>query len=161
MRQFLLTGLLALSLGLTACDSTGGLNGMGTKQTWGAVGGAVAGGVLGSNIGGGKGQLIATGAGTLLGALMGSEIGKSLDRADMVYAQQANAQAHTAPIGQPVSWSNPQSGHSGTVTPVSDYKTQSGQYCREYQQTIYIDGQAQTGYGTACKNQDGTWQISN
>ena len=26
---------------------------------------------------------------------------------------------------------------------------------------VEIDGRAQTGYGTACKNPDGTWQISN
>ena len=159
MRHFILTALVAASFGLAACSTN--MSDYNNKQTGGAVLGAVAGGVLGSNVGGGKGQLLATGVGTLLGALVGSSIGQSLDRADMVYAQQANARAHTAPIGQSVSWSNPQTGHSGTVTPVYDFKASTGRYCREYQQTIYIDGQAQTGYGTACQNADGTWQVQN
>ena len=160
MRHFILTALMASTFGLVGCANTD-LSAYNNKKTIGAVTGAAIGGVLGSNIGDGKGQLVATGVGTLLGALVGSSIGQSLDQADMIYAQQANSQAHTAPIGQTVSWSNPQTGHSGSVTPVNDYKAQSGKYCREYQQTIYIDGQAQTGYGTACQNADGTWQITN
>ena len=160
MKNIILSTVVAGSLFLSGCQTLTSQD-LSSKQTWGAVGGAVAGGVLGSNIGGGRGQLIATGAGTLLGALIGSEIGKSLDRADMIYAQQANARAHAAPIGQTVSWQNPETGNSGQVTPVHDYKAQNGRYCREYQQTIYIDGQPQTGYGTACQNADGTWQILN
>ncbi len=159
MRHMILTALVAASFGLAACSTD--MQSYNNKQTGGAVLGAVAGGLLGSNVGGGKGQLVATGVGTLLGALVGSSIGQSLDRADMVYAQQANAQAHSAPIGKSVSWQNPQTGHRGSVTPVDDYRTSSGRYCREYQQTIYIDGQAQTGYGTACQNADGTWQLVN
>lgn len=155
-RQFILTCLVALSFGLTACQ---GMDGIGTKQGVGALGGAALGGLAGSQIGGGKGQLIAVGAGTLLGALAGSEIGKSLDRADMMYAERATSRAYTAPIGQSVSWNNPQSGNYGTVTPVNDYTANNGSYCREYQQTIYVDGQAQTGNGRACRNADGTWQI--
>ncbi len=160
MRHFILTALMAASFGLVACTNTD-MSSYNNKKTGGAVIGAVAGGVLGSNVGGGKGQLVATGVGTLLGALVGSSIGQSLDRADMVYAQQANSRAHSAPIGETVSWTNPQTGNKGTVTPVNDYKATTGRYCREYQQTIYIDGQAQTGYGTACQNADGTWQVQN
>lgn len=164
MKKFVLSAALMASLMLSGCannDGTTGMGGMGTKQTIGGLGGAVVGGVLGSNIGGGKGQLIATAAGALLGGLMGSEVGKSLDKADMTYANQTMQQAHSAPIGQTISWNNPQSGHSGSYTPVQDGYSNTGAYCRQYKQVVEIDGRAQTGYGTACKNPDGTWQISN
>jgi surface antigen len=156
MTKRILTLLVASSLALTACMET-----TGQKQTIGGVSGAVIGGVLGSQVGDGKGQLVAVGVGTLLGALAGSSIGQSLDRADMMYANRANQRAYSAPIGETISWSNPDSGNSGTVTPVREGKSTSGRYCREYSQTIYVDGRKETGYGTACRNPDGSWQIVN
>lgn len=146
----------SVSLALAGCEQTG-LD----KQTVGTGAGALIGGVLGSQVGGGSGRLWTTGAGVLLGALAGSEIGSSLDRADRMYMQKAGSQAHTAPIGESIAWNNPESGHSGAITPVRDGTSSVGNYCREYQQTIYIDGREETGVGTACQNEDGTWQISN
>lgn len=35
----------------------------------------------------------------------------------------------------------------------------SGQPCREFQQTIVVAGQQQQGYGTACRQPDGSWRI--
>ena len=32
-------------------------------------------------------------------------------------------------------------------------------YCREYTRAIVIDGQKQEGYGTACLQPDGSWEI--
>ncbi len=134
----------------------GGLN----KQDIGTVIGGVAGGVLGHQIGGGKGKTAATIAGTLLGAALGGSVGESLDRADMTYYQQTSQQAlESGQTGQSMPWSNPQSGNSGTVTPGNYYKTASNQYCREYSQTITVGGKTQRGYGTACRQPDGTWQI--
>jgi len=154
-KMFLMMAMIA-SVGLAGCES---LQSGGTKQTVGTAGGAVLGGILGSKVGGGNGQLWATGAGALIGALLGSEIGKSLDRADQNYMGQANQQAHSAPVGETISWNNPESGNSGTVTPVRDGTDSSGRVCREYQQTIYVGGQQETGYGTACQQSDGSWRI--
>jgi len=156
MKKFAITCMLVASMGLTACEST---QGWGTKQTIGTGGGAVLGGLAGSQIGGGSGRLWATGAGVLLGALVGSEIGQSLDRADKTYMTQAQSQVHNAPVGQTISWNNPQSGNNGTFTPVRDGRDSNGSYCREYQQTVTVGGQKQSAYGTACQMSDGTWQI--
>ncbi|MCB1651007.1 MAG: glycine zipper 2TM domain-containing protein [Alphaproteobacteria bacterium] len=158
MRKLILIPVMLAMVALSGCES---LQDSGTKQTVGTATGALLGGILGSQVGAGEGQLWATGAGALVGALLGSEIGKSLDKADLAYANRANVEARDAPIGETVSWSNPESGHYGTVTPVRDGTSSYGRYCREYQQTIYVDGQQQTAYGTACKNDDGTWQIVN
>ncbi len=157
---------LVLTLFLAACANQGG-GGYGSsgmpqanKQNVGGLAGAVLGGLAGSTMGKGKGQLWTTGAGVLVGALVGSEIGKSLDRADQMYAQRAFGQATTAPVGQQISWANPESGNSGTYTPTRTGRTSDGRTCREFTQTIVIDGRAETGVGTACQNMDGTWAIN-
>ncbi len=156
MKKIILTTALIATVGLAGCES---VMYSGQKEKIGAVTGAVLGGVLGSNVGGGKGQLVATGIGVLVGTLVGSELGRSLDKADMTYASQANTQAHTAPLGEAIAWNNPQTGNSGAVTPVRDGNDSTGKYCREYQQTIYVGGQQETGYGIACEQPDGTWKI--
>lgn len=158
MKKTVITAALIAAMGIAGCQT---LEGRGTKETVGGVGGAVLGGLAGSQVGSGSGRLWATGAGVLLGALLGSEIGSSLDKADKMYLARANEQAYSAPIGQSISWNNPESGNHGTVTPVRDGRDQAGSYCREYQQTIYVGGQQESGYGTACRRPDGSWEIVN
>ena len=164
MRKFAMVMMTLSVIMLGACTSNGGFggfNGMGTKQTVGAGSGAILGGIAGAQVGGGDGRLIATGVGAVLGGLLGSEIGKSLDRADMAYMSRANARAHEVPIGQTVQWNNPESGHSGSITPRRDGTSSLGRYCREYEQTITVDGRRETAVGTACQNSDGTWEVLN
>jgi len=166
LRKLALTTALLAGMTLAGCASNGsdpyGSTGPTmNKQTGGTVLGAVVGGLAGAQFGKGKGQLVGTGLGVLVGALAGSEIGKSLDKADMAYLNQAQSRAYSAPVGQSISWNNPQSGNSGTITPVRDGRSSTGSYCREYQQTIYVGGQQQTATGQACQQADGTWKIIN
>lgn len=157
MKKMMMTVCVMASVALAGCEGTS-MN----KESVGGVLGAVTGGIIGSNVGKGKGQLVGVGVGTLVGALIGSQVGKSLDKADMTYAEQANQKAHTAPIGQTISWNNPESGNYGSVTPTRDgYDRNSGSFCREYEQTIFVDGQQATGTGIACKQADGRWEIVN
>ncbi len=60
--------------------------------------------------------------------------------------------------GQVMSWNNPNSGNSGTVTPTRTV-VENNTYCREYQQTVTIDGKTQNAYGKACRQTDGSWNI--
>lgn len=145
---------LAVALTLAACESTG------PKQTGGTLLGGIGGAVAGAQFGRGSGQVAAVAAGTLLGALLGSEVGRSLDKADIAYADRANQQAQAAPIGQTIRWSNPQSGNYGTVTPIREgTETSSGAYCREFQQAVTIGNRTEQAYGTACRQPDGTWKV--
>ena len=156
MNSIKLAAAAAAALALAGCAA----NGAGPKESIGTLLGAVVGGVAGSQVGDGRGQLVATGVGTLLGAYLGNEIGKSLDRADMLYMEQAEQQATAAPIGETIAWSNPDSGNSGTVTPVRDgTDRESGAYCREFQQTVTVGGRSEEAYGQACRKEDGTWEI--
>ena len=149
-----LVGVLAI--GLAACENTG------PKEAGGGLVGAGLGGLAGSQIGHGSGKLAATGAGVLLGALLGSTAGKSLDRADRMYAERStNTALETGRSDQPVAWTNSDCGHSGTIIPQPAYQSNAGQYCREYQQTVYVGGQQQQAYGTACRQPDGSWRMVN
>lgn len=156
-RKFALTATLMAGVALSGCTAYDA----GNKEVVGTGLGAVVGGLAGSQLGKGDGQLWMTGAGVLLGALVGSELGRSLDKADMAYMNQAQTRSYSAPIGETISWNNPQSGNSGTYTPIRDGRATSGSYCREYQQTIYVGGQQETATGTACQQPDGTWKIVN
>ncbi len=55
-------------------------------------------------------------------------------------------------------------GSYGTVSAVPAspvYQASNGQYCREYQSTIRVNGYPQASYGTACLGADGAWRIVN
>ncbi|MCG8354482.1 MAG: glycine zipper 2TM domain-containing protein [Kiloniellales bacterium] len=145
----------AVALSVAACSQSG----IGTKQTIGGLGGAALGGLLGSQFGSGTGQLAFTAAGAVLGGLAGSEIGRSMDEVDRLRAAQAQQRASAAPIGQTIVWNNPNTGNSGAVTAVRDGTSNTGQYCREFQQTVNVGGRTETAFGTACRQQDGTWRV--
>lgn len=154
-------GKLAV-VGVIVAGLAGCAQSPGHKQTGGALLGGIGGAVVGSQFGGGKGKLVAVAAGTLLGALIGSEVGASLDRADKAALAQTTTQTlESKPDGAVGSWQNPNSGHSGTVTPQKTYFQNDGSPCREFTQTVYIGGKSEEAYGTACRQPDGSWKIQN
>ena len=145
----------------SACDTTTGNSELFSKRNIGTIAGAAGGAIIGSNVGKGTGNIVAIAAGTLLGGALGNQIGASLDRADMAYYNRSSQQAlETAPVNTPVTWTNPDSGNSGTITPTRTFQTNDGAYCREYTQTIVVGGKPTQGYGKACRQQDGTWKIA-
>ena len=151
----LVTVLLFLSA-LGCAQDQGGIS----KQTGGAIIGSIAGGVIGSTIGSGSGKTVATIGGAVIGGLLGGAIGKQLDERDkLLMAKKTQSTLEEGRSGQPQEWRNPDTGHSGTVTPQPAYKSSSGQDCREYTQTINVGGKLETAKGTACRNPDGTWRI--
>ena len=92
--------------------------------------------------------------------MVGNNIGAQLDDRDRIHAGQTfqNSLEHNQnAIGQ--QWKNPNTGNSGAVIPVKTYQTDSGQYCREFQQTITVGNKTQDGWGTACRQPDGSWKI--
>lgn len=165
---------VAVCVGLSACVT----DGMGTKQMVGTgVGGAGGGAVgwfAGKALGGTTGGIIGAIAGTLGGAFVGSEIGSSLDKADQAALQNtANQALNQQAVGQPVVWQNPQTGNVVETTVVRDVyqppqpakrKAKAAEapapYCREYQQKVTVGGKVQQAYGSACRQPDGSWKVS-
>jgi surface antigen len=129
----------------------------GPKTAIGAAGGAAAGGLIGAAAGGGTEGII---GGVLLGGLLGGAVGNALDQRDREYANRTTHQSlETSRTGTTSTWQNPDSGHSGSVTPTRTYEAANGQYCREFQQTVTVGGQTEQAYGTACRQPDGSWKI--
>jgi surface antigen len=142
---------------LAACSANSG-----PKEAGGTVAGAAAGGLIGNAIGGSAGNRLAgTVIGAAMGGLIGNRIGAALDDEDKRRAYAAQVQALEAgPSGAPVAWRNPDSGRYGNVVPGPAYQT-NGATCRQFTDTIYIEGTPQTERGTACRNPDGTWTAVN
>jgi len=121
----------------------------------GAALGGGAGGLIASELVSGSDRTAAIIGGTLAGVLLGGAIGRSLDQLDQRCVGQI---LEHAPPREAVAWSNPDSGAAYEVTPVSTYQEADGRYCREYQTAITIDGKPERGYGSACRQPDGSWQ---
>ena len=141
------TGLL-----LAGCASDAG-----PKQTGGAVVGGVAGGLLGNTIGHGKGRAAATILGAALGAVVGGAVGRNLDDNDRERAYYAAQRSFES--GREVSWSNPDSGHRGRFRPRRSYRDDDQRMCRDFEHTIWVDGEPELIEGTACEMRDGSWRV--
>jgi len=162
MRNIIASALL-LIMGLTAplisrAECQGGQTGGG--EIVGTLLGAAVGGLIGAQIGDGTGNKIAIGAGVLAGGLLGNKLGEHLDCRDQQYhADTAQNAFETQKTGTTSNWVNPDSGHSGSITPTRTFQNEEGTNCREFTQTVEVDGQQQSGYGTACRQPDGSWKI--
>ena len=164
MRKLISTAALCAALAACAQPGQPGYGESGTigmnKTTGGALVGAAAGGLVGSQFGGGAGKGLATAIGVIAGGILGSQVGAQLDRADQVALHNTTVNAlENAPPNQALPWRNPNSGNYGTVTPGPVQQVSSGEYCREFQQTIVVGGHQQQGYGRACRQPDGSWKI--
>lgn len=144
--------VLAASLSVSGCASY-----QGQQEQAGMIIGGVLGGVLGSEVGGGHGRTAAIIAGTLAGAAIGGAVGRSMDEVDRLKTAQT---LETVRTGVPTRWRNPDTGNAYTVVPTRTYETSAGP-CREYTIDASIGGRAETVYGTACRQADGSWQVQN
>ncbi len=155
---------------------------------WGTTMGGALGGWVGSTMGKGSGKLATTGAGVFLGSMIGNNIGRSMDRPRTLYATPRSynhgsytpsfnsyTPTYVAPPAPPpprVIYVRPQIVEYKHVTqptyveggyvggpPVQKRGQRRGRHCREFTQTIKIDGQVHESYGTACLRPDGSWQI--
>jgi surface antigen len=144
--------LVLCMLVLNGCQST--------NSERGALLGAVAGGILGNQVGGGSGNDIATVVGFLGGAMIGGSIGTRMDDVDrMKMAQAQHESLENGRSGDQTTWTNPDTGHSGSISPLSTNQTSDGKYCREFQQEVVIGGETEQAFGTACRQPDGSWKI--
>lgn len=160
MRKFFVKAIAGFSILTLLAGCMTNEAGQVNKESLGGLTGAVAGAWIGSNIGKGKGNIVAIAGGTLLGALAGSSLGKTLDKADVAYANRTSQQAlEYNKTGAASSWKNPDTGAYGSVIPTKTYQTKNNKYCREYTQTISVGGKVEKGYGRACRQPDGTWEI--
>lgn len=150
-RKFIAVALVGTSLAGCASDPYAPQN---NGATLGTLAGAVGGAALGSAFGQGSGKVAAIAAGALIGGFLGNQIGARLSQQDQQYYYQSQYQA--LETGRPQTWQSP-TGVYGQVQTGPSYVVNNSQ-CREYTNTIYIDGRPEVARGTACRNPDGTWR---
>ena len=136
---------------LSSCANSRGQN----ENSWVIIGG-ILGGIAGHQIGGGHGRTVATVLGTLVGTVIGGNVGRSMDGTDRLKVAHS---LETVRTGVVTSWKNPDTGNQYKVTPTKTYE-QNDNPCREYQLDATIGGKQEQIYGTACRQQDGSWKAS-
>jgi surface antigen len=147
-----LAGALVLGSGCAAQDED---EPMLEKSEAGQIIGGVAGAAAGSQVGEGSGQTVATIAGALIGAVVGERIGARMEEDDRQETAQVLEQNRS---GETSSWVNPDTGNEFAVTPVETYE-QDGRPCREFEFRVETDRGSETEERTACRNDDGTWEV--
>jgi len=143
-------GLIFLSLAFAVLGT-----GCATKEDTGTLFGASTGALIGNQFGHGGGRVAATVGGALIGGFIGNRIGKAMDDEDRRRA--AEAQYAAFENGQRTEWRNPNNGRYGYVEPRPIY-TYHDMRCREFEQTIFVNGRPETMVGRACRQPDGTWR---
>lgn len=125
------------------------------KGQKGAVGGAAGGALIGQMIGHNtEATLIGAAVGTMLGYIVGNEMDK-YDR------QQLNHTYERGVSNQTSSWVNPDNGNQYRVTPQPAYTASSDRVCRKAEIDAVIDGKREKTYTTACRDNNGQWQLQN
>ena len=146
-----LAGAFVLGSGCASQEPDRGLD----ESDAGQIIGGVAGAAAGSQIGGGSGQTVATIAGALIGAVVGERIGARMEEDDRRSAALVLEENRS---GETSTWVNPDTGNEFAMTPVETYE-RSGRPCREFEFRVETDRGSDTEERTACRNDDGTWEV--
>jgi surface antigen len=145
MKKLLLMAL-ALSVLVAGCE---------TKEQTGTLFGSYTGAMIGSAFGRGPGgHLAGMLGGALIGGFIGNRIGAAMDDEDRRRA--AEAQYWAFENGQRAEWRNP-NGHYGYIEPQS-YYSYHDMRCRDFSQTVIINGKPESMVGRACRGPDGVWR---
>ena len=133
------------------------------NEVIGTLIGAAAGVIIGSQIGSGSGQAAAMGFGGMLGGMIGGAVGQRLDERDKQKAQEAARESlHKAPDGSSSTWLNPDSGNSGSYTPIGEtFVNDDGETCRKVRQVVIIEEKETIEDVTLCESPDGSVVASN
>ncbi len=105
-------------------------------------------------------QVAAVGATSLLSLFDATEVGKKLQRTDIIYAERAGQESlEYYRAGTQGRWQNPDTGNAGTITPTRTYQLEDGTYCREFEQMVIAEGVSARIRGTACRRPDASWHL--
>ena len=90
-------------------------------------------------------------------AILALQLVDTLNESQQQHYVWAQQRAVAAPIGESIQWHD--SGVYGSVTATRDGTDGGGRYCREFQHEITVGNRLQSGYGVACRQPDGAWEI--
>jgi surface antigen len=116
--------------------------------------GAATGAAVGSQVADDDDKAIGIIGGLIVGGVIGGLIGHAMDSADEACMGHA---LEYADDGEPVRWQDP-NGYNYKVVPSDTYQS-AGRFCRHYTTSVVINGAPETLSGTACRRDDGNWDI--
>ena len=134
-------------------DSSGG------KEAQGEAMGSLLGSMIGNFVPGGSsiaGQVLRSQGGNI-GGLVGGTIGAALDEEDRRRLAAATRKAFDT--GAPVTFTNPDTGVTATVTPTA-IAASEGKQCRSVKQDVTLkSGKVMNEAVKGCKSSNGTWEV--
>ncbi len=145
-KKVIILFLMIISFTLASCNKAQ------LGSTIGGLGGAAVGGQIGNKHDRLRNAIIGAFAGTVIGYIVGNE----MDKYDK---QQLNQTFETSPSHKKVTWVNPDNNNRYEVTPEPAYTGDNGRPCRDAYIEAVIDREYKQVKTTACRNNDGTWEI--
>jgi hypothetical protein len=90
-------------------------------------------------------------------ALLALQIAEVLNDNQRNSHASAQRQVASAPLGSDIVWND--GGAGGRIVATREGNDRAGRYCREFQQEIFVGQRRESGYGIACRQPDGDWEI--
>lgn len=146
-----LAASMALLLALiTSCADDGSMTTKGKTSAGGAAAGAVIGQAVGKN-------RYATAIGAGFGTLIGYIVGNEMEKTD---TQNLNNALENGTAGDPIAWTNPDTGDQYKVIPFEFFTDDATQQkCRDAKIIANIEGKEQVSDTKACRQSDGHWDL--
>lgn len=123
------------------------------------VGAPLAGGTLGLLAGSATGNPIVQGGLAGVGLAAGVAAAPYLEKRDTVFFDKAIDKAAVAPRGQPVAWSNPNTGTTGKMTRLNDVDLQATSTCRVLRSEVTTAAEVATEDLIVCRDDSTPWYI--
>ena len=117
--------------------------------------GGITGALIANRVADEENRTVATLIGAAAGAFIGNRIGRNIDKADEACIGHA---LELGEAGQPVSWTNEESGVSYQVVPGAA-RDRDGSTCREFTFTAVDGSDRSRRRGLGCESEPGVWQV--
>jgi len=151
----LIAGLAALPL--AGCETIEKETGLGKSTQTGALGGAAFGGIIAALAGANPAWIAAS---VIMGGVAGGALGNYLGKENAEKHVSTNLNAlNNLNAGQTASWSDTQTGNSGSTKVDRVFTGANGQTCKAYTETVRTAQRTVTEQATACKQSDGSWKV--
>jgi surface antigen len=141
---------------LIGCETIERETGFNRNTQLGAAGGAAFGGIVAALAQANPAWIAAS---VIMGGVAGGALGDYLGKANAERHVQTNLNAlNTLAVGQSATWSDNQTGNSGSTKVTQVFTGSNGQTCKAYTETIKTAQRTVTQDATACRQANGQWR---
>ncbi len=148
----------AATLPLAGCEQLEHQTGLSKSAQTGALGGAAFGGIVAALANANPAWIAAS---VVMGGVAGGMIGDRMGRKDAETHVSRNLNAlDTLAEGQTESWSNTETGNSGSTTIRRVARNEDGTVCKTYTETVRTREETVTRDGRACRTEGGGWVVA-